>query len=38
MPFLRANHNMIRFTQGLGFTVRDDPEDPEQVTAELPLQ
>lgn len=35
---LRANHNMIRFTQGLGFTVRDDPEDPEQVTAELPLQ
>ena len=35
---LRANQNMIRFTQGLGFAVRDDPEDPEQVTAELPLQ
>jgi len=34
---LRANHNMIRFTQGLGFTVHDDPEDPEQVTVELPL-
>jgi len=34
---LRANQNMIRFTQGLGFNVRDDPEDSEQVIAELPL-
>ncbi|MFO1316451.1 MAG: GNAT family N-acetyltransferase [Burkholderiales bacterium] len=35
---LRANQNMIRFTQGLGFTVSDDPEDPEQVKAQLELQ
>jgi acetyltransferase len=35
---LRANHNMLRFAQGLGFAVRDDPEDPEQVTVELPLR
>ena len=34
---LRANHNMVRFTQGLGFTIRDDPEDPDQVVAELDL-
>ena len=35
---LRANHNMVRFTQGLGFTIRDDPEDPDQVVAEFDLR
>ena len=35
---LRANHNMVRFTQSLGFTIRDDPEDPDQVVAELVLR
>ena len=35
---LRANHNMVRFTQGLGFTIHDDPEDPDQVVAELDLR
>jgi acetyltransferase len=34
---LRANPNMLRFTQALGFTVHDDPEDPEQVAVELDL-
>jgi acetyltransferase len=34
---LRSNQGMIRFCQSLGFTVRDDPDDPEQVTAELVL-
>jgi len=34
---LRANHNMIRFSQHLGFVFTDDPEDPEQVKAELQL-
>jgi acetyltransferase len=34
---LRSNQGMIRFCQSLGFTVRDDPEDPDQVTAELQL-
>ena len=35
---LRANHNMLRFSQGLGFKIRDDPDDGEQVTAELELR
>jgi acetyltransferase len=30
---LRNNTNMIRFVTSLGFTVEDDPEDPEQVVA-----
>jgi acetyltransferase len=34
---LRANHNMIKFTEGLGFSTADDPDDPEQVVATLPL-
>jgi acetyltransferase len=34
---LRANHNMLRFTEALGFKTRDDPEDPEQVIVERPL-
>ena len=34
---LRANHTMIKFVTALGFHVRDDPEDGEQVIAELPL-
>lgn len=34
---LRANVNMVRFCQGLGFEIRDDAEDPEQVVAVLPL-
>jgi acetyltransferase len=34
---LRANHNMVRFSQGLGFEVHDDPEDPDQVSVELTL-
>ena len=34
---LRANHNMVRFCQGLGFEIKDDAEDPEQVVAVLPL-
>ena len=34
---LRANHNMIKFTEGLGFTTADDPDDPDQVVATLSL-
>ena len=34
---LRANQGMLRFSQGLGFAVHDDPEDPEQVIVELAL-
>ena len=34
---LKANHKMLRFTKDLGFTVRDDPADPEQVITELTL-
>ena len=34
---LRANPKMLRFTTALGFRVRDDPEDAEQVIVELPL-
>jgi len=35
---LRANSGMLRFSQGLGFEVRDDPEDPDQVSVELALR
>jgi acetyltransferase len=35
---LRTNQAMLRFSQALGFTVRDDPEDPEQVDVELALR
>jgi acetyltransferase len=35
---LRANQNMVRFSQGLGFVFTDDPEDSEQVKAELVLR
>ena len=34
---LRANHNMLRFTAGLGFKAHDDPDDPEQVLVEREL-
>ncbi len=34
---LRANHNMVRFCQELGFEIRDDAEDPEQVVTVLSL-
>jgi len=34
---LRANHNMLRFTRALGFSVADDPEDSEQVIVTLQL-
>ncbi|GMU73281.1 MAG: acetyltransferase [Burkholderiales bacterium] len=34
---LRANHGMLRFTASLGFSVADDPDDPEQVIVSLPL-
>jgi acetyltransferase len=34
---LRANTNMLRFTQGLGFVVHDDPDEPEQVSTVLDL-
>lgn len=34
---LRVNQRMIRFTQGLGFTVADDRNDPEQVVVTLVL-
>lgn len=34
---LRVNHNMVRFCQGLGFEIKDDPEDPEQVVTVLTL-
>jgi acetyltransferase len=34
---LRANQNMLRFSQALGFTVHDDADDPEQVSVELDL-
>ncbi|MEO8751258.1 MAG: GNAT family N-acetyltransferase [Casimicrobiaceae bacterium] len=35
---LRANQNMIRFVQRLGFAVRDDEGDADQVIVELPLR
>ncbi|MEP7183344.1 MAG: GNAT family N-acetyltransferase [Betaproteobacteria bacterium] len=34
---LRNNPNMLRFTQGLGFVVHDDPDEPEQVKMVLDL-
>ena len=34
---LRANVRMLRFTAALGFRVRDNPDDGEQVIVELPL-
>ena len=34
---LRANHGMLRFTAPLGFSVADDPDDPDQVIVSLPL-
>ena len=34
---LRSNPTMLRFCESLGFTLRDDPEDPEQVEAVLAL-
>ena len=34
---LRANQNMLRFVQRLGFVVRDDPSDPDQVEVTLAL-
>jgi len=34
---LRANQGMLRFSQGLGFKVRDNHEDPEQVEVVLDL-
>ncbi len=35
---LRANGNMLRFTAGLGFAIREDPENPEQVIVALDLK
>ena len=35
---LRANQNMLRFVQRLGFVVQDDPSDPDQVEVTLDLQ
>jgi acetyltransferase len=35
---LRANTRMLAFVTALGFTVRDDPEDAEQVVASLELR
>jgi acetyltransferase len=35
---LRANQTMVQFSRQLGFTIHDDPEDPEQITVELPLR
>jgi hypothetical protein len=34
---LRANQNMLRFSETLGFRMRDDPADAEQVIVELAL-
>jgi len=34
---LRANTAMIAFVRSLGFTIRDDPDAPDQVIATLPL-
>ncbi len=35
---LRANQGMLRFSQSLGFEVRDNPGDPEQVEVVLDLR
>jgi acetyltransferase len=34
---LRDNHNMLKFTAGLGFITHDNPDDREQVTVTLDL-
>jgi acetyltransferase len=34
---LRANQNMLKFVQRLGFVVHEDAEDPDQVTVSLAL-
>jgi len=34
---LRSNRNMLRFTESLGFTAHDDPDDPELVDVVLDL-
>jgi len=34
---LRANRGMLKFSEELGFEVRDNSEEPEQVTVVLPL-
>jgi acetyltransferase len=34
---LKTNQKMLRFTKALGFSAHDDPEDHEQVVAELAL-
>ena len=34
---LRSNHNMLKFTEALGFTTRDVPGDAEQVSVALEL-
>ncbi len=34
---LRANRGMLKFSEQLGFEVREDTEEPEQVTVVLPL-
>ncbi|HEY5310608.1 MAG TPA: GNAT family N-acetyltransferase, partial [Casimicrobiaceae bacterium] len=34
---LRANTRMLRFSEELGFKIRDDPNEPEQVTVALEL-
>jgi acetyltransferase len=35
---LRANQGMIKFSEQLGFEVRDDADEPQQVTMVLPLK
>jgi len=34
---LRANRGMLKFSEQLGFEIRDDSEEPEQVTVVLAL-
>ena len=34
---LRANRNMLKFTEAFGFTTSDDPDDPDQVDVVLEL-
>jgi acetyltransferase len=34
---LRSNHNMLKFTQALGFVTRDHPDDRDQVSVALDL-
>ncbi|MEP6657641.1 MAG: GNAT family N-acetyltransferase [Betaproteobacteria bacterium] len=35
---LRSNHKMLRFTESLGFVIRDDTEEPDQLIAVLALK